>query len=296
VEGVFDVWLRCRDSNYGSHLRGYPAARKNDSPTHTPTQMPTYSKEDYERIARAIGLTLAEVLPHENEFEAAATWYRLNIPQGERDEGPTAELRLRRDRSEESKTSDEPTNYDVPKPKTHSELRKKAEQIEAAAGKLLKHLGVSHSRDALDGPGDRDLLIFLASYSGAPEEDVIDATAQIGRLAKVLGAVRGAKLLQACTAEAIQEGDRCSELIPGGHAGDFPENEWIAAMMSLYEKITGRKAATSIIVPGRRGRGKATGPLIRFLNAAGEPLGLTYSPDSWRSRIRDNQTGGRRRK
>jgi hypothetical protein len=258
--------------------------------------MLTYSDEDYGRIAEAIDVSFAHVLHHRDGFEAAATWYLLNVPQADRDEGPTAELRPRRDRSEQSKTSDEPKNDDVPKPKTHTELRKKAEKIDAAAGKLLKHLGVFQSGDALDGPGDRDLLIFLASYSGTPEEEVIVATAKIGRLTKMLGAVRGAKLLQTCAAKAIQEAERFGELIPKGHAGDRPENEWIAAIMSLYEKITGRKAATSIEAPGSPRRGKASGPMIRFLAAAGEPLGIKYLPGSWRGRIRDNQTGGRRRK
>ena len=258
--------------------------------------MQTYSQEDYERIAEAIGRTLAEVLQHQDEFEAAATWYRLNIPPAERDEGPIAELRLRRDPSKEPETSDEPAGSAPPKPRTLSELRKKAKQVEAAAGKLLTHLGVSHCRESLDGPGDSDLLIFLASYSGVTEEEITDATAQMGRLAELLGAVRGANLLEACAARATQEAVHFSELIPEGHAGDLPENEWIAALMSLYEKITGRKAGTSTVAPDRPGKGKASGPLIRFLEAAGAPLGIKYSPESWRGRIRDNKTGGRRRK
>ena len=45
-------------------------------------------------------------------------------------------------------------------------------------------------------------------------------------------------------------------------------------MMSLYGKITGRKPGTSIISPGRPDEGKAAGPLIRFLAAAGRPLGM----------------------
>ena len=64
-------------------------------------------------------------------------------------------------------------------------------------------------------------------------------------------------------------------------------------MMTLYEKITGRKARTSIAAPGKPGEGNPTGPLIRFLVAAGKPLGIDYSAGSWRGRIRDNLTGGR---
>ena len=248
--------------------------------TESESAVPTYSKNDYERIAHAIGRSTADVLQHTNEFEAAATWYRLNIPPAERDGASTSERRKQRSK----------------KPKTLSQLRKKANQIEAAAKKLLRHLGVYHCREAPDGPGDRDLLIFLASYGATSEEEVTQATAQIGRLAELSGATTATKFLEVCAAEAAQEAINFGRLIPKGHLGDLPENEWVAAMMSLYEKITGRKARTSIIAPGRPRRGKASGPLIRFLAVAGAPLAVEHSPESWRSRIRDNQTGGRRRK
>jgi hypothetical protein len=68
----------------------------------------TYSKEDYGRIAKAIDKSPAEVAPYENEVEAAATWYRLNIPPAER-KGPSTSGQRRR-----------PTT----KPKTLSERRK----------------------------------------------------------------------------------------------------------------------------------------------------------------------------
>ena len=254
----------------------------------------TYSKNDYERIAHAIGRSTADVLQHTNEFEAAATWYRINIPPAERDGASTSEQR--KQRPKKPKTPSERRKQRSKKPKTLSQLRKKANQIEAAAKKLLRHLGVHHFREAADGPGDRDLLIFLASYGAASEEEVTQATAQIGRLAELSGAITATKFLEVCAAEAAQEAINFGRLIPEGHLGDLPENEWVAAMMSLYEKITGRKARTSIIAPGRPRRGKASGPLIRFLAAAGAPFGIKHSPKSWRGRIRDNQTGGRRRK
>jgi hypothetical protein len=55
--------------------------------------VPTYSEEDLQCIADAIGKPLADILPYGNEFEAAATWYRINIPSAQR-QGPAAsELR-----------------------------------------------------------------------------------------------------------------------------------------------------------------------------------------------------------
>ena len=233
--------------------------------------MPTYSKNDYERIAHAIGRSMADVLQHTNEFEAAATWYRLNIPPAERDGASTSERR--KQRPKKPKTPSERSEQRSKKPKTLSQLRKKANQIEAAAKKLLRHLGVYHCREAPDGPGDRDLLIFLASYGATSEEEVTQATAQIGRLAELSGATTATKFLEACAAEAAQEAINFGRLIPEGHLGDLPENQWVAAMMSLYEKITGRKPRTSIIAPGRPRRGKASGPLNSLLGSCWSTIG-----------------------
>jgi hypothetical protein len=97
---------------------------ENDSPTHAPCPMPTYLKEDYERIAKAIGRTLAEVLQYEKKFEAAATWYRLSIPAAERKGPSTSELRKRPPKK--PKTPSERRKQFAKKPKTLSALRKKA--------------------------------------------------------------------------------------------------------------------------------------------------------------------------
>jgi hypothetical protein len=253
-----------------------------------------YSKKDYERIAKAIARSLAEVLPYANEFELAATWYRVTIPSAERTGPSTSDLRKRP--AKRPKTPSERRKQRSEKPKTLSALRKKAKHIEATAAKLLRHLGVRHAAEALDGPGDRDLLVFLASHSGATEDEITRATARMGRLVELSEAISAAKFLQDRAADAAEGSIAFGRLIPDGHLGDFAENQWIADMMLLYEKITGRKARTSIIPPGRPNSGKASGPLIRFLAAAATPLQIEHSPESWRGRIRDNQTGGRRRK
>ena len=86
--------------------------------------MPTYTKDDYERIAGAIGVSTADVLKHAIEFEAAATWYRLRIPPAKREGGPT--LELRNQSPKKSKESPERRKQRSEKPKTLSELRKKA--------------------------------------------------------------------------------------------------------------------------------------------------------------------------
>jgi hypothetical protein len=256
--------------------------------------MPTYSQDDFERIADAIGKDVADVLHYRNEFEAAATWYRLNVPPAKRQEGPT--LELRNQRIKKSKGPSGLRKQRSNEVRTLFELRKKAKQVEGVARKLLLHLGVPRPSEAPDGPGDGELLTFLASYSGSSEEEVIGATARIGRLAELLEAIDAGETLKACAYKAAQEAVHFANLLPKGHQGNVAVIGWIADMMSLYEKITGRKARTSIIAPNRPGEGKASGPFIRFLTAAGAPLGIIHSPESRRGRIRDNQTGGRRRK
>ena len=71
-----------------------------------------------------------------------------------------------------------------------------------------------------------------------------------------------------------------------GHTGDDAVNDWIAAMMGLYRRITGKEPATSVGGPERPNEGIAAGPLIRFFQAAGKPLEIEFSEDAWRSRVR----------
>jgi hypothetical protein len=100
-------------------------------------------------------------------------------------------------------------------------------------------------------------------------------------------------------------------IVPKGHHGHVAENDWIAVMMSIYKRITGTDPGISVVAPsrsdrgrsdrgrsdrGRSDRGKATGPLIRFLEAAAKPIGIELSPDSFAGRIKDIRTGGWRRK
>jgi hypothetical protein len=71
-----------------------------------------------------------------------------------------------------------------------------------------------------------------------------------------------------------------------GNPGDDAVNDWIAAMLGIYRTLTGKEPATSVVAPTRPNKGKAAGPLIRFLQAAGQPLNIDFSEDAWRSRVR----------
>jgi hypothetical protein len=92
--------------------------------------VPTYSNDDFERIATALGVSPHAVVSHRNEFEAAAVWYRADCSSPRR----------------------------VPP----STIIRQANMIAAAAKKLLGHLEIYDYRDALKGPPDLALLEALA--------------------------------------------------------------------------------------------------------------------------------------
>jgi hypothetical protein len=228
--------------------------------------MAAYSREDFEQIAATIGNDITHVGRYEKQFEAAAMWYRL---------GRNA-LKYRR------------TPPFV--------MRRRMTQITNAARKLLRHLGVTDAAQALDGPGIA-VLQALASADVGTEDAVVRATARIGRLVEILEAGDAARELERRAQKGAEDVVQIGKLIvPKGHQGEAALNDWIAAMMSIYKQITGKDPGISVVVPGRPGRGKAAGPLIRFLQAAGKPLGIRLSPDSLAGRIKDIRTDGRRRR
>ena len=101
--------------------------------------MATYSEEDVELIAAAIGQDPADVAARAKLIEAAAHWFRLSrgLPQaGSRSPG-----------------------------RTPSQLKAKLRQISQSARRLLKHLGVRTAElgrvrieHAYNGPGDFEIL------------------------------------------------------------------------------------------------------------------------------------------
>jgi hypothetical protein len=227
--------------------------------------MATYSREDFEQIAAAIRKDITQVCRHEKRFEAAAMWYRLgqNALKNQR----TAPFVMRR----------------------------RMTQIANDARKLLRHLGVWDPAQAPDGPSIAVLQV-LASTGDVTEDAVVRATARIGRLVEILEAADAVREVEHRAHRGAEDVVRIGRLVvPKGHQGKAAVNDWIASMMSIYKQITGNDPGLSVVAPGRVGRGKAVGPFIRFLGAAGKPIGIRLSPDSFAGRIKDIRTGGRRR-
>jgi len=222
--------------------------------------MSTYSEQDFEQIAAATGKDLIHVLRYEKRFEAAAMWFWLNR------EGPTV------------------------KRTPPSEIKTRMKQIANAARKLLWHLEVFNYRNAADGPGDFALLEALASTDDGSEHEVVKATAQIGRLEEIFKTIDAARTIERRAHNAADDAVRMNQLtVPKGRRGDRALNIWIADMMGIYEQITGKAARVSVITSGPNRR-KATGPLVRFLEAAIQPLiaeGEPLTLKSLHERVRD---------
>ncbi len=231
--------------------------------------MATYSEEDIELIAAAVGQDLANVAAHRKLLEAAAHLFRLSrgLPQA---------------RSRSSRR------------RTPSQSKAKLRQISQSARRLLKHLGVPTDElgrvrieDAYDGPGDFEILQVLSWALDHDENPVVVATRRIGRLAEILEAIEAASELEQWAEQSAEDVVEFGQLtVPKGHRGDMPLNDWIAAMLAAYKQITGKEPATSIGAPERDNEGVPGGPLLRFLEAAGKPLGIELTPDAWRSRVR----------
>jgi hypothetical protein len=217
--------------------------------------MASYTNANFEQIATAIGIGVEQVVNYGNKFEAAALWFRLDIKR--------------------------------PRRAAPSKRRERLNQVAKSARRLLKSLGVNDPEQAPDGPGDHEILLALV-LTGEPNPDpVIEATRRIGRLVEVVEAVAGAAELEHRAQEAAIEIVEAGRLtVQEGNPGDDAVNDWIATMLGIYRTIAGKEPATSVAAPGRPNTGKAAGPLIRFLQAAGTPLEIEFSEDAWRSRVR----------
>jgi hypothetical protein len=222
--------------------------------------MATYEQSNFEQIATAIGVEVGQTAKHENLFEAAALWYRLAKGR--------------------------------PKRVAPSKLREKLDPVAKNARRLLKSLGVIDPDEAPDGPGNREILAALVLVGERNEDPVIEATRRIGRLVEIIDGVAAAAELERRARKAATEVAEIGRLtVREGNPGDDAVNDWIAAMLGLYRRITGRKPATSVGAFKQPNEGIAEGPLIRFLQAAGKPLKMKFSEDAWRSRVRTILTG-----
>jgi hypothetical protein len=225
--------------------------------------MTTYSRTDFEQVAIAIGRDLATVLKYEKLFECAADWYRL----------------------EGGLPSDKPRPRHPPTPP--SKMREKLHKIAKRAQQLLKALGATDQKDVNDEAASFEIVEILAAAQQPSEDVVVNAKWRIEYLMTLLEAIEAAGELERRAQQAAEDVVSLGRLIvPKGHQGDAAVNNWIAVVMEAYERITGNRPRTSVVGANQPNEGIASGPLIRFLQAAGKPLGIRHDEDACRSRIR----------
>ncbi len=217
--------------------------------------MAMYAHDNFEQVAAAIGREVEEIAKHAKLFEAAARWHRLDC--------------------------------NAPDRTAQSILCRKLDQIARNGHRILTNLGVVDVDEAADGPGDPEILDAMILLDEPDATPLMKATQRIGRLVEIMEAAAAAAELSRRASKAAAEAAEIGKLtVEEGNRGEMAVNDWIAAMMSVYRTITGKEPETSVGGPNQPDEGIGRGPLIRFLAAAGAPLGLEFSGDAWRSRVR----------
>jgi hypothetical protein len=83
-------------------------------------------------------------------------------------------------------------------------------------------------------------------------DEVVKATAQIGRLKEIFKTIDAAQVLERCAHKAADDAVKMSKLtVPKGRRGDWALNIWIADMAGIYEQISRKTARVSVIPTGR---------------------------------------------
>ena len=222
---------------------------------HRRRKLSIYTSTSFEQIATAIGIAAKAVADLESQFEAAALWFRLDQRR--------------------------------PSRMAPSKLIEKLNGVGKSARRLLKSLGINAPEEAADGPGDAEIFQALVLIGEPNENAVLEAARRIGRLVEIVEGISAAAEFQRRAGEASIETAAIGKLtVREGNFGNDAVNDWIAAMLGIYRTLTGKEPATSVGAPMRPNEGKAAGPLIRFLQAAGRLLNIEFSEDAWRSRVR----------
>jgi hypothetical protein len=202
------------------------------------SRLASYSRDDFEQIAAAIGTALGVVLKYERLFEWAADWYAL-------DRG------LPREKPPPRRPATPP-----------SKMREKLQRIAKRARQLLDSLEVKNQEAANDEAASFEIVEILASVETPSEDAVVNAMGRIEQLLVVMEAIEAAGELERRAHQAAEDVVALGRLIvPKGYQGNAPVNNWIATMMEVYEKITGHKPRTSVIGANQPNEGIASGPL-----------------------------------
>jgi hypothetical protein len=263
---------------------------------HDPSDRPHYSDTDFAAIAAAVGVDVCKVTQNRTEFFHASFWYAST------DTGLIPSVAVMNKLEQISKTARnfvtqggslagaEPDGREKRihgKSVAGSDVASDRRKFDRTGAKLIRLLGVTEET-AEDGLPDRKLEDALVNAGDKDEYAISQLAEAITCYRKDFpAALEAAEELARSAALGKSGAEQVRELTvtPGFH-GREDLNGWIDDMLGLYSKITGHKVATSVRKPIGPDAGKAHGPLVRFLSAAGKPLGLQFSDDAWRSRVK----------
>lgn len=113
----------------------------------------------------------------------------------------------------------------------------------------------------------------LALSEDGVEENVVRASERVARLVEIFEGIAATQELDRRGRQAASDAATVGKLTTlDGRRGKPALRAWIAEMMPIYKKLTGK--APRISVNARR---KPTGPFWRFLKAASKPLSVKRS-------------------
>lgn len=160
--------------------------------------------------------------------------------------------------------SDQRTPMRTPPSKTRAKLKVLGNALE----KTLK---------MLEDPDVRDAVGYAAEHRNANLEPALRSIADLADWTE------GAEPTTTFTDDAGNK----RNLVHPGHAGNTALDTFLACILPIYERLTGRSIGTSIGSPGGQHEGEAGGPLIRFVQACLAPLSVDpQTSDALRQRIR----------
>lgn len=240
----------------------------------------SYSVEDIRCIGRELNLPERQQEGLRKRLEAQAEFYRTG--EESRSVIPTAQV-LGQLRSLQNV---------VRKIRTLSGgtiSRSDTAKLKRARARVLAILGgkAANLDDVRDGAFQEFLLPALCSGDNqdALEADLIEAIITLITDDAADATCAAADLLDRRILQGLRFVKRARGMtVRPGHSGDPRVNGWFDSMLRVYSEFTGRPIATSLDPRD----GTPTGPLIRFLQLAGRPLGIEKSEQAWRGAIRES--------
>jgi hypothetical protein len=162
---------------------------------------------------------------------------------------------------------------------TPSEQVRRFQSIEAAFSKLLEALGLPENGNPDDIP---DHILFVlrrcARRHGAPNAPAV-----------VRDKIQATQTLWRWIAEAKVDAEQKVRAHANRNTGDQATCQLLGDLVGIWIEIFDQNIRTSVGAPGRHREGQAGGPMIRFIQACIEPLGLQLSAHAIRERIKPFQ-------